>query len=177
MPQYIDDTAEFKELTIGHTILKSRTGRPAYFHAEPVVQMGGWFNAAKAQLHFGAGGTGEVAGLGSAFNAEIYLPNKTLGGGSYFAYEGNLNFQASTIVHSNPAIPIGLMTFNIGGTQAKIDTWEDSLGACIFSINGLTAANGSVFATGTGGAMAASLQILIGGTPYYIMLATTPSTT
>ena len=171
------DTLQTKELSVQRNFnVAGRTGRPAFFEALANVAMGDYFNAAKAQLHFGAAGTGEVAGLASVFNAELYLPNKTFGGGSYFVYEGNLNFQASTVVHSLLTIPVGLMTFNIGGTQAKIDTWEDSAGACVLSLNGLTAGDGCVFATGTGGAMAASLRIIIDGVAYYLMLATTPST-
>lgn len=154
-----------------------KTGRPFFFDVTTNAIVGGWFNAAKAQLHFGAAGTGEVTGKASAFNAEIYMPNKTMAGGSYTVYEGNMNFQASSVVHSNLAIPLCLMDFNVGGTQAKIDTWEDSAGAGILHLGGLTAANGSVFATGGNAASNASLKIIIGSTAYYIMLTTTPSTT
>lgn len=151
-----------------------KTGRPFFFDVTTNVKVGGWFNAAKAQLHFGVAGTGEVTGLASAFNAEIYLPNKTMAGGSYCAYEGNLNFQASTVVHSNPAIPIGLMSFNIGGTQAKIDTWEASAGACLFSLNGVTAANDELFDAQGGGTHTDSLRILINGSAYWLMLTDNP---
>ena len=90
--------------------------------------------------------------------------------------EGNMNFQANTVVHSVIGIPLCLINLKVGGTQAKIDTLEDSAGAGILNLSGLSAADGSVFATGTGGAMAASLRILIDGVAYYLMLATTPST-
>ena len=80
------------------------TGRWSYFHAETNAVLGGWYNAAKAQMHFGAAGTGEVTGFGSAFNSEMYLPNKTMGQGSYTSLEVNLNMQASTVQHGNPAL-------------------------------------------------------------------------
>lgn len=151
-----------------------RTGRNAYFSSLTDVKLGGWFNAAKAQLHFGSAGTGEITGLASAFNSEIYLPNKTMAGGSYCIYEGNMNFQASTVVHSSAAIPLCLMSFNLGGTQAGIDAWEASAGAGLFSINGLTAANDEVFDTQGGATNTGCLRILIDGTAYWIMLATDP---
>ena len=171
------DTLQTKELSVERNFtVAGRNGRPAYFQALVGAKMGDYFNASKSQLHFGSAGTGEVTGLASVHNAELYLPNKTLGGGSYCIYEGNMNFQANTVVHSVIGIPLCLINLKVGGTQTGIDTWEDSAGAGILNLSGLSAADGSVFATGTGGAMAASLRILIDGVAYYIMLATTPST-
>ena len=169
------DSIVTKEATIGRNFnVAGRTGRPAYFFANVDAKMGGWFNASKSQLHFGSAGTGEVTELASAFNAELYLPNKTMTSGSYSVYEGNLNFQASTIVVSNAAIPCGFMTFNLGGTQAKIDTWEESASACLFNIGGATAANDKFFDTQGGATHSASIRCIIGGTAYWLMLAADP---
>ena len=169
------DAINCKQINVGKTeSTAGRTGRNAMFETNVTAVLGGWFNAAKAQLHFGSGGTGEVTGLGSAFNAELYLPNKTMGGGNYCVYETNLNFQAATVVHSNPALPIGFMRFNLGGTQAKIDTWEAAGGACLFSLHGATAANDEFFDTQGGATHTASIRIIVGTTPYWIMLATDP---
>ena len=161
---------------VNEELQAGRTGRPFSFNCVTNIKVGGWFNAAKAQLDFGSAGTGEVTGMASAFNAEILLPNKTTAGGAYVALETNLNFQASSIQHTNPVYPTAIASFKVVGTQAKIDGWEDNASAALFWLDGFSAADGSVFATGTGGAMAASLKIIIGSTPYYIMLATTPST-
>lgn len=169
------DILNIKELTVSRSFeTAGRTGRPAYFEANVSAKVGGWFNAAKAQLHFGSVGTGEVTGLASAFNAELYMPNKTIAGGSYCIYEGNMNFQASSVVHSSAAIPLCLMSFNIGGTQTGIDAWEASAGAGLFSINGLTAANDELLDSQGGATQTDALRILIDGTPYWIMLATDP---
>lgn len=170
-----DDVGFFQELNVRRNfVVAGRTGRPAYFEALVNAVMGGWFNAAKAQLTFGTGG--EVAGMASAFNAEINLPNRTAGGGAHTALELNFNFQANTVLQSNMDVPQAVATFKVGGTQAKIDTWEAQANAGLFQLSGFTAGNGKVFATGSNAASNASLKIMIGSTAYYIMLTTTAST-
>ena len=177
MAHISEDSLALKQLIVEKTeIVAGRTGRNAYFSALTNVKLGGWFNAAKAQLHFGSAGTGEITGFGSAFNAELYLPNKTMAGGSYTGLEVNLNFQASTVCHANPALPISMAHFKVGGTQAQIDDWEDKGSSCALSFQGLTSGAGSVFdATQAPAAANASLKINISGTAYWIMLSTTAS--
>lgn len=150
------------------------TGRWSFFHASTNVKLGGWYNAAKAEMHFGSAGTGEITGAASAFNCELYLPNKTMAGGSYAALEVNLNFQASTVTHGNAAYPCGLVKLKVGGTQAKIDDWEAKGSSCIFQIDGLTAANDEVLDSQGGATQTDALKCLINGTAYWIMLATDP---
>ena len=157
-----------------HEKTAGKTGRPFMFECNTDVKVGGWFNAAKAQLHFGAAGTGEVTGAASAFNCELYLPNKTMAGGSYAALEVNLDFQASTVTHGNPAYPTALVKLKVNGTQTQIDAWEAAGDACIFQIDGLTAANDEVFDAQGGGTHTDSLRILINGSPYWIMLTDNP---
>lgn len=150
------------------------TGRWSFFHASTNVKLGGWYNAAKAEMHFGSAGTGEITGAASAFNCELYLPNKTMAGGSYAALEVNLDFQASTVTHGNIAYPTGLVKLKVNGTQTQIDAWEASADACIFQIDGLTAAADEVFDAQGGATQTHALRCIIGGTAYWIMLATDP---
>lgn len=155
-------------------LVAGKTGRPAFFHASTDVKLGDYFNAAKSYMDFGE--TGEIAGMASSFNAEISLPDKTTTSGMFVALEVNYNFGASTVLQDTSGTPQCLASFKVGGEQAGIDTWESQTYAGVFAFSGFTAGDADVFATGTGGAMAASLRIFVDGTAYYIMLATTPST-
>ncbi len=171
-----EDVALFQELNVRRNFyVAGRTGRPAYFEALVGAQMGGWFNAAKAQLTFS--GVGQVSGMASAFNAEIALPNLTTNGGAHCALELNFNFTAATVLQANMDVPQAIICAKVGGHQTGIDTWEVQANAAAIQFTGLTAGNGKVFATGGNAASDASLKIMIGGTAYYIMLTTTPSTT
>lgn len=180
MAEQVFESLAIKQLDVGTEQLQAgKTGRPAFFHANTNVRLGGWFNASKSYMDFGSAGTGSVTGMASASNSEIRLPNQNLTslGGVYTAVEANLIFQASTVMADNINYPCSLASFKVSGDSGAIDAWQDdSAGACVFHFGGLGAADGSVFATGTGGAMAASLRIIIDGVNYYIMLATTPST-
>lgn len=176
MAEKVFESIAVKQLEVGTEQLQAgKVGRPAYFFANTDVKLGGWFNAAKAQMHYGSGGTGEVTGFGSAFNSEMYLPNKTMGGGSYTSLEVNLNMQASTVMHGNLNMPVSIAHFKVGGDQGAIDLWEAAGNACVFSIQGLTAANSEVFDTGGGATHHASFKIVIGATAYWVMLTTDPS--
>ncbi len=165
------DILFLKELNVGGTILDAgRTGRPAFFQAITNVKLGDYFNAAKSYMDFGTAGTGEVAGMASSFNAEIRLPNKTVTSGAYHALEVNYNFQASTVLQSAGA-PQAIATFKVGGDQGQIDIWEDQANAGVFSFQGLTSANGSVFETEAPGTIDACLAIMVGNTKYWINLS------
>lgn len=150
-------------------------GRWSYFHASTDARLGGWYNAAKANLSFGA--TGSVTGMASAFNAELQLPNQNLTslGGVYTAYEANLNFQANTVMADNVNYPSSFMNMALSGTQAQRDIWEDSAGGCLFALSGFNANDASVFSLNSNLTKKGALKIIIGGVPYYIMLATSPT--
>ncbi len=153
----------------------AKTGRPFFFDVTTNVKVGDFFNAAKAQLHFGTAGTGEVAGMASVFNCELYLPNKIATSGSYTALELNYNFQASTVLQSAGA-PQAIATFKVGGDQGQIDVWEDQANAGVFSFQGLTQADGSIYSDGTAETMSGTLKIMIGNTAKYIMLCSAGAT-
>ncbi len=152
----------------------AKTGRPFFFDVTTKVKLGDFFNAAKAQLRFSGAG-GEVAGMASAFNAEIYLPNKIATSGSYTALETNYNFQASTVLQSAGA-PQAIASFKVGGDQGQIDVWEDQANAGVFSFQGLTQADGSIYSDGTAETMSGTLKIMIGNTAKYIMLCSAGAT-
>ena len=177
MAEKVFESIAVKQIDVGTTQHQAgKLGRPAFFHAETDVKLGDYFNAAKSYMDFGTAGTGEVAGMASAFNAEIRLPTKTTTSGSYVALETNYIFQADTVLQDTADVPQVIASFHLGGDQGQIDVWEDKTYAGVFAFTGFEAGDGCVFATGTGGAMAASLRIMIDGVRYYIMLATTPST-
>ena len=141
------DTLQTKELSVARNFtVAGRTGRPAYFEALVGAQMGGWFNAAKAQLTFG--GAGQVSGMASAFNCEILLPNLTTSGGAHCALELNFNFTAATVLQANMDVPQAIICAKVGGHQTGIDAWEVLANAAAIQFSGLTGGNGKVFATG-----------------------------
>jgi len=149
-----------------------RTGRPFSFDCTTSVKVGDYFNAAKAQLTFSGAG-GEVAGMASAFNAEINLPNKIATSGAYTALEINYNFQASTVLQDTSDTPQCLATFKVGGTSGQIDAWEAQTYSGIFAFSGLSAADDEVFDTqAVDSTCTAGLRIFVNGTAYWIMLCT-----
>lgn len=170
------DTLQTKELNVARNfIVAGRTGRPAYFEALANARLGGWFNASKSQLTFGAAGS--VTGKASAHNMELTLPNQdcTSLGGVYCAGEFNLGFQLNTVMADNVNYPSCFGSFQLSGTQAQRNIWEASTGAAIFHFGGLNAANGEVFDTGAGAVCNAGLKIIIDGVAYWIMLTGDPT--
>lgn len=176
MAAILHDAISCRQINVGKDEKTAgRVGRNAMFESSTSVKLGGWFNAAKSQMTF-SGASGEITGFGSAHNCEMYLPDKTMGGGSYTSLEVNLNMQANTVTHGNPALPSSMAHFKVGGDQGQIDVWEAKGDACVFSIQGLTSAAGEVFDATQGPAAAnASFKINISGTEYWVMLSTTSS--
>lgn len=170
-----EDSISCKQITVGQTERTAgRVGRNAMFETFSDVKLGGWFNAAKAQMDFGSAGTGEITGAASAFNSEMILPNKTTTGGSYTSLEVNLHFQANTVLHNNPVIPTSLAKFKIDGDNAAMRLFEDNPSACLFQIDGFDGGDGSVVDTnGAAGAIDGALKINIDGTPWYIAISST----
>lgn len=166
----VKDFIKVKEAFVGGAINVSRTGRPSEAFAEVNATMGGFFNAAKSYIDFNT--LGKVSGLGSAHNSEMRTPLNGFGGvGSYGVHEFELVFQGTT-----GGSPLCFGWFQVSGTQASIDAWEDQANAAAFIFKGLTSGAGSIFDATQGPAGAnASLKIIIGTTPYWIMLSTTAS--
>ena len=118
--------------------------------------------------------TGEVAGMASAFNSEIRLPNKTVTSGMYVAAEINYNFQENTVLQDTSDTLQVFAAYKAGGHQTGIDAWEAQTYSGVFSFAGLTAANDELFDTQGGATCTAGLRIFVNGTAYWLMLATDP---
>lgn len=131
------------------------------------VALGQWANALKGYTEFGAAGS--VSGLGSAIVAEMKLPGAALSRGSYAVSEIELVTTASGSYTS----PIAMVWMQVSGNSTATGTWEDT--GYIWIIKGLTDAAGNIFDTDTTPTCDATLRILVGSTPYYILLSNSPT--
>lgn len=171
MANIVEDALVCKQLTVEKTEhTAGRTGRNAYFSSLSDVRLGGWFNASKSQLHFGAAGTGDVTGAASVHNCELYLPNKAITHGAYQVLELNLQAQASTVPSGNMNAPVSFIKFNLAG--ASKTTWEDGTNSCLFEINGFDGgANSVVDLAGAPGAAGGNIRIIINGADWFIPIS------
>jgi hypothetical protein len=120
---------------------------------------GGWSNALKAQVTYGD--EGKTTGLGSAFCAELTLSAGTTDG-NYALFEGELNLGSG----ASTGTATSLMYLSVNGDD--IATFQAN--GYIMNLQGLGSATATeVFDDCTDGATHA-LRILIGSTPYYILL-------
>ena len=131
------------------------------------VALGGWSNAIKAEVVYGA--SGKTTGLGSASLAEMTLSAGTADG-NYALFEGELNLGAGALTGTATSL-IYLSVNQTGGNTAFDDN------GFIFNIQGLTANSADAFRTGIVAATlsaltTAALRIKIGSTEYFIPLAT-----
>jgi len=132
------------------------------------VVLGGWANAFKAYVDMDA--TGGVTGLLSASLAEMRLPSMTLASGSYAVAEYELVTQASGTTGGNP---VTFQWMQVSGNSTATADWEDN--GYIWVIKGLTDASGNIFDTNTTPTCDATLRIMVGSTPYYIILSNSPT--
>jgi len=131
------------------------------------VALGGWANALKGEVSFGA--AGRVTGLASAVVAEMTLPSAALTTGNYAALELELNLPASFTTGAGTPTAFQYMSVQ-GDAVAEMDT-----NGYLFILNGLTPAAGKLFQTNTAADATHALRVLIGGTAYYIMLTSVTS--
>ena len=145
-------------------------GGRAEFEMTSNVALGGWANALKG--YFNMGNACTVSGLGSAVLAEMKLPGASLGGvGSYGVLELELVTQASGLTGG---APVAFQWMQVSGDGTATADWEDN--GYLMIIKGLTEGTGNIFSAGADVAAAATLRILVGSTPYYVLLATGEST-
>jgi len=135
-------------------------GHRAEFEHTTNVALGGWANAIKGQMTFGAAGS--VSGLASAVNCEMTVPNQTVPSGFYAPLEIELNIPASHVPQANQ---LAMMYMSPNTTPATFDTY-----GTIFELAGVSVGAGKVFDTCTAAAASHALRITIAGTYYYIML-------
>jgi hypothetical protein len=137
-------------------------GGRARFHLDSNVALGGWSNALKAQVTYGT--EGMTTGLGSAFCAEMDLSEGTTTG-TYALFEGELNLGASASTGTATSI------FYISVNGSGAGTFDSN--GHLFNIQGVTASSGKFLQPNTASQATHAIRILIGTTPYYIMLTDT----
>lgn len=151
------------EPMIVNTILTGAgaTGGRARFQLNTEVALGGWANALKALVAFGA--TGSVTGLGSAFVAELVAATTAPAGGTYAPLE------AEIVMPSGAGVGAGMayMYCNVQGDDKA--TFQ---GSGFFAIieNAGDASDGLFYDTANG-TTDAWLRIRVNGTAYYMMLS------
>jgi len=125
------------------------------------VALGGWSNALKGEVTYGA--SGSTSGLGSAVVAEMTLSAGTVSG-TYAPLEIELNMGSNAPTGTSTS----LVYASVNGTATNfIDSGH------LLNLQGLgAAAAGKIFQENTSGA-SHSLRILIGSTPYYLLLSDT----
>lgn len=140
-----------------------QVGGRARFHCYSNVASGGWVNALKAYMEFGA--SGSATGLASALCAETVLSAGT-SAGTYCALEAELVLgtsastgSATSFIYMN-ATGDGVATFDTNGLLFEVGT-------------GITAGSGKFFQTNTAAAATHALRCKVDGTLYYVMLTST----
>lgn len=135
-------------------------GGRAHFYMTTNVALGGWSNALKGQVVYGA--SGRTTGLGSAVCVEMTMSAGT-SSGTYAPLEIELNMGASGVCGTATS----LMYLSVNDAAAT--TFQAS--GYLMNIQGLGAATTTeIFQENTAAAATHALRILIGSTPYYIML-------
>ncbi len=140
-------------------------GGRAEFQLTISAALGGWANALKAYTVI-TDATGSVSGLGSAMVSELLLPGNALSTGSYAVNEMELVTQAS----GSYTAPTSFIWMQVSGDGTATGTWEDT--GYVMTLKGLSEGTGNIYSAGADVAAAATLRILVGSTPYYILLAT-----
>ena len=127
------------------------------------VALGGWSNAFKAQVTYGA--AGRTNGLGSAICAEMTL-SAGCTQGTYAPLELELNMGASGVCGTQTSFIY--MSVN----DAASTTFDDN--GCVFSINGVAAGASDVFylADLTVTKADGLLKVRVNGTAYYMFITT-----
>lgn len=141
-------------------------GGRAKFSMDTNVVLGGWSNALKAIVTYGA--NGRTTGLGSAFVAELSLGAGTTAG-NYAPLESEL------VMPSGASTGTATSFLHAAVSGAAAGTFDDN--GFIMNLQGLTADTGHVFqASAVSGVDSThALRIKIGSTAYFIPLHTSAS--
>lgn len=135
-------------------------GGRAKFKTTINAALGGWSNALKGEVTYGA--TGKTTGLGSAVLAEMTLSAGT-SDGTYAPLEIELNVPSSASLGTATSF---MHLSTQGANVAAMDT-----GGFLFNLQGLTAGSGKLLQTGTTFANPkATLKCKVGSTTYYLPL-------
>ena len=127
------------------------------------VNSGGWVNALKGYMEFGA--SGSASGLASAIVGETVLSAGT-SSGTYCALEAELVLGSS----ASTGTATSFLYCNIAG--ADVATFDTN--GFLFEIGaGITMASGKFFQANTAAAATHALKCKVDGTTYYVMLTDT----
>jgi len=133
-------------------------GGRAYFLTTINAALGGWSNAVKGEVVYGA--SGSTTGLGSAVLAEMTLSAGT-SAGTYAPLEIELNLGSGA---SRGTLTSLIYASINGADKATFDT-----NGLFFNLAGVTAGAGKVWKTGsTLGTAAGGLRVRIAGTNYWL---------
>lgn len=139
-------------------------GGRAKFQLNTNVALGGWSNALKAEVVYGA--AGRTTGLGSAFVAEMTLSAGT-SAGTYAPVEIELNVPASASLGTATSLMYASVN---GADKATFDT-----SGYVMNIAGVTAGTNKAFANNGNVALAEityGLKVKIAGSDYYLLAVT-----
>jgi len=133
-------------------------GGRAYFLTTINAALGGWSNAVKGEVVYGA--SGSTTGLGSAVLAEMTLSAGT-SAGTYAPLEIELNLGSGASTGTLTSLIYASIN---GADKATFDT-----NGLFFNLAGVTAGAGKVWKTGsTLGTAAGGLRVRIAGTNYWL---------
>jgi len=136
-------------------------GGRAKFYMTTNVALGGWSNALKAQVDYGA--SGSTTGMGSAFCAEINLSAGT-SAGTYAPLESELVLATGALTGTATSF---LYMAASGDDVSTFDT-----NGFLFELSGVTANSGKLYDTSASAATGdATLRIRIGGQTKYLLIA------
>lgn len=133
-------------------------GGRAYFLTTINAALGGWSNAVKGEVVYGA--SGSTSGLGSSVLAEMTLSAGT-SAGTYAPLEIELNLGSGASTGTLTSLIYASIN---GADKATFDT-----NGRFFNLAGVTAGAGKVWKTGTTlGTAAGALRVRIAGTDYWL---------
>ena len=142
------------------------TGGRTLFEMDTNVALGGFSNALKAEVTYGA--SGRTTGLGSAFVAEMTLSAGT-SAGTYAPVEIELNMGAS----ASTGTASSLMYASVNGESADKATFDTN--GYLLNLAGVTAGTSKMFANNGNIALAEityGLKVKIAGADYYLLAVT-----
>ena len=144
-----------------------QVGGRSRFHCYSNVVSGGWVNALKSYMEFGA--SGKTTGLASSMCVEMSLPNVDLGsGGAYFPLEIEHTSGGSSLVTAGSLSGNHTGFIYMAATGDEDGDFDDN--GYLFHITGLTSGSGHLFYANKSVPFDAYLRIGVGTATYYIGL-------
>ena len=163
----VQDFLHLKELTVKRTfnsdLPTTQFQIPGQFHLKSEAKLGAWAHAVEAKLDLGT--SGSAHGLASGGTSILIPPNGSLQRGALYSHIFEVGCGASSTWGS--AGPVAFCKFDQWGTAAHFDA-----NAFFFDVQGLNEGTGKLFSAGAGAlTTAGTLKMRVGGTTYYLMLA------